>query len=70
MGARYPQTDPVTGQPHPNAGQPEWCFAYGEKEWMNGAIFNIVKQRARGDLLAVPPIPPQGRINCTTGVAI
>ena len=47
-----------------------WCFAYGEEEWMAKKIFNKVAEAARGDILAEPPIQPQGRINCTTGEAI
>lgn len=54
------------GTPDPNAGK-EWCFAYGENEWMSGKRWQKVKDTARGDLLAVPPIRPSGRIDCVTG---
>src|SRR5690606_15813866 len=30
--------------PHPQAGQPEWCFAYGELEWIDPAL-NPLSQR-------------------------
>jgi hypothetical protein len=60
VGARYPQTDPVTGQPHLNAGQPEWCFAYGEKEWMAGRRYADVRTAAIGSMLN----PAVGRIAC------
>lgn len=44
VGARYPAIDPVTGQPHPQAGQPEWCFAYGEEEWRNPALHPLTQR--------------------------
>lgn len=34
-GGKYPLTLPDGTTPHPNAGQ-DWCFAYGEKEWVDG----------------------------------
>lgn len=59
-GERYPVGDP-------NAGQPKWCFAFGEKEWIDGNIFDDVKKAARGDPLASPPVLPIGQVNCITG---
>lgn len=47
-----------------------WYFAYGEKEWVAGKKFQTVKESAKGDLLAEPSLPPVGRLNCTTGVAL
>ncbi|WP_396589155.1 hypothetical protein [Bermanella sp. R86510] len=61
-GGTYPEGDPKAGT--------KWCFAYGEEEWVAGKEFSKVEEAARGDLLADPPIQPQGRINCTTGDAI
>lgn len=55
--------------PDPRAGQ-DWCFAYGEKEWVDGKKFNKAKEDAKGDLLAVPKIQPIGRVNCSTGEPI
>ena len=46
--------------PHPNAGQPEWCFAYGENEWMTGNNWTDVQLAAVGSILR----PPVGRIAC------
>lgn len=69
-GGNYPAdlTD-ENGNPDPKAGT-EWCFKYGEEEWVDGKEFSKIDEAARGDLLADPPIQPQGRINCTTGDAI
>ena len=49
---------------------PVWCFAYGEREWIGGDIFDDVKKAARGDALALPPVSPIGRIDCNTGAAL
>ena len=29
---------------NPEAGQ-EWCFAYGEREWMDASVFNTVREQ-------------------------
>jgi len=50
----------------PRAGQ-DWCFAFGESEWMGGISFEVAFNTARGDALAEPPVPAVGRINCITG---
>lgn len=63
VGARYQP-------PHQSAGQPEWCFQYGESEWLTNTNWADVWDDAMGDPLAMPPAPPVGRINCNTGVAI
>lgn len=55
------------GNPDPRAGQ-DWCFGYGEEEWLVGQAFETVQIDAVGDLTAVPPIQPVGRINCQTGI--
>lgn len=62
-GDKYPATLP-TGLPHPKANQ-DWCFAYGEKEWVDGKVFKNVAKAAKGTL----DKPAQGRINCVTGAA-
>ncbi|MDF3012889.1 MAG: hypothetical protein K0Q78_1093 [Cellvibrio sp.] len=51
---------------HPKSEQ-DWCFAYGESEWMAGKLFSAIKENARGDALAMPPKLPIGRIDCTSG---
>lgn len=51
---------------HPKSEQ-DWCFAYGESDWMAGTSFSIVQENAKGDALAVPPKLPVGRINCISG---
>lgn len=58
------------GNDDDNNGEPDWCFAYGEEEWVSGEAFEGIKLLARGDLLAEPQILPEGRINCTTGAEI
>src|SRR5690606_19298956 len=71
VGGRYDYVrDAVTGAvipdingqpvPHPQAGQPEWCFAYGEGEWRNGQTYVNVRNAALGSILN----PPVGRIAC------
>lgn len=64
VGKYYPDKQP-DGTPHPQAGQPEWCFAYGEKEWLAGADFESALEKAEGNVAR--GIPPKGRKNCTTG---
>lgn len=41
----------------------EWCFGYGEEEWLAGKKFDDVSKLAIGSL----DNPAVGRINCTTG---
>ena len=55
---------------NPNAGEPVWCFAYGEREWRAGESFSVVELRANGNLNVVPPVQPQGRIDCLTGAPL
>lgn len=42
----------------------DWCFAYGEREWMSGVSWDDLRRKAKGDALALPPVAPIGRINC------
>jgi hypothetical protein len=49
------------------AGGQDWCFGYGESEWVSGRTFTQTYEAARGDSLSVPPVAPVGRLNCTTG---
>lgn len=51
------------GNPDPKAGQ-DWCFGYGEEEWLAGKTFNSVRQNASdfdkdGNLQT-----PKGRVSC------
>lgn len=49
--------------PDPNAGK-EWCFAYGEKEWVDGKSWSTALQAA-GDKDKYGNIQtPLGRVNC------
>jgi len=62
-GGKYPvDLKDASGQPDPKAGT-QWCFAYGEKEWVAGTKFDDVKGEAKGSL----DNPAKGRINCSTG---
>jgi hypothetical protein len=58
--------NPSAVPPTPEYKEEGWCFAYGEKEWMDGDKFTDVKNLARGSLDA----PALGRINCSTGAAL
>jgi len=51
----------------PRAGQ-EWCFAYGEREWMESNAFEEIQENAEGNIAR--GINPIGRINCATGEEI
>ena len=62
LGGSYPVGDV-------NAGQ-ELCFAYGEREWVNGKVFDEIKQNADDVDIAGKPQTPIGRVNCLTGVDI
>jgi len=55
VGARYPDTQIVDGEevPHPQAGEPEWCFLYGEREWMNDIEFSDAYRETRRYRLGV-----------------
>ena len=64
-GERQPATL-TDGSVNPQAGEPVWCFAFGEKEWVEGKKFNLVQKAAIGDALT----PGVGRVNCTTGVTL
>jgi hypothetical protein len=62
-GGKYPvDLKDASGQPDPKAGT-QWCFAYGEKEWVAGDEFEIKKTAATGTALK----PAVGRLNCVTG---
>jgi len=56
----------TTEDESPELSAPVWCFAYGEKEWVEGEMFEKIKSRARGTALK----PAVGRIDCTTGESI
>lgn len=53
--------------PDPKAGQ-EWCFAYGEKEWVDGKVWDDIRKEAMGNVVLNKL--PKGRVNCSTGVAL
>jgi len=57
----------TTEDESPELTAPVWCFAYGEKEWVDGDIFEDIEKAARGDALAIPPVSPIGRVDCVTG---
>ena len=56
--------------PFPNTpedeSQEEWCFAYGEKEWLEGKLFSDLRNKAIGSLDS----PAIGRVHCNTGAGI
>lgn len=56
--------------PHPQANQPLWCFAYGEREWRAGERYHDVLDAATGDPTMNPPVLPVGRIDCATGASL
>jgi hypothetical protein len=62
-GERYPVG-------HAQAGDPVWCFVFGEQDWMDGKVFDEVKQEADDVDIAGKPQTPIGRVNCLTGVKI
>ena len=64
------EADPTATPPVLESNEEGWCFAYGEEEWLDGDKFDLIQEAADGDLLAVPPILPIGRINCITGVSL
>jgi hypothetical protein len=51
-------------------GGQSWCFAFGELQWMQGKTFEVVEEAAKGDVLAVPPKAPIGRLDCSNGNAL
>ncbi len=51
---------------NPEAGQPYWCFAYGEDEWLDKENWITVQRDAAGTL----DEPGVGRVNCETGEAL
>ena len=63
LGGNYPAdlTD-ENGNPDPKAGT-EWCFKYGEEEWVDGKEFTKIKTDATGTAIK----PAIGRLNCVTG---
>jgi hypothetical protein len=56
VGGRFPPTQIVGGEEvvHPQAGQPEWCFAYGEEDWVRGVNFASAKNQTRRIRLGIP----------------
>ncbi|MFL0799466.1 MAG: hypothetical protein K6L80_03375 [Agarilytica sp.] len=64
VGNRFPDVDPNTGLPHPQAGQPEWCFEFGEEEWMNGEQWATALLNARSTNILGLPQTPVGRTPC------
>ncbi|ACE85248.1 hypothetical protein CJA_2507 [Cellvibrio japonicus Ueda107] len=50
-------------QANPKAGQ-DWCFAYGEQEWMSGKDWSKVKAAAASVTLDGKPQVPSGNIAC------
>ncbi|MCL4552268.1 MAG: hypothetical protein M1305_01755, partial [Candidatus Marsarchaeota archaeon] len=72
-GEHYPATTTdANGNiiPHPQAGEPVWCFVYGEREWRSGTSYQDTLDAANGDPMAMPPISPVGRVHCATGVPL
>lgn len=60
FGGMYPANYPDATL----AGQ-DYCFAYGEKEWIAGDLFQSVRDSAIGlDSNTGLPIPIQGRLSC------
>ena len=62
--------NPTAIPPTPEYKEEGWCFAYGEKEWVDGTVFDDVKTDAdlydeEGDEKS-----QVGAINCVTGAAI
>lgn len=53
--------------PDPKAGT-DWCFVYGEREWIDGKKFKNIKLEVIGN--AALEITPKGRVNCTTGAPV
>jgi len=64
-GGTYPAdlTD-ENGNPDPKAGT-EWCFKYGEEEWMDGEKFEEVKKAANTEDKYGNPQTPIGRTQCS-----
>lgn len=57
------ESDDVTQKVHPDAGK-DWCFAYGESEWMSGENWASVKQKASPKTARGVWQTPAGQINC------
>ncbi|MDQ2075469.1 hypothetical protein [Marinimicrobium sp. ABcell2] len=55
---------------NPEAGQPLWCFAYGEREWMSGQEYDELAAAASSEDEFGDPQEPVGQINCETGEAL
>jgi len=60
---------PMIPNPAPNAGK-EWCFAYGEADWLAGLAFVDVANAASPVDEDDDAHIPQGQINCTTGISL
>ncbi|ACE84813.1 hypothetical protein CJA_2509 [Cellvibrio japonicus Ueda107] len=61
-----PETDEhgaIRMQANPKAGQ-DWCFGYGEQEWMSGKQWSKVKSDASYFTNLGKPQNPVGRVNC------
>ncbi|MEJ2046270.1 MAG: hypothetical protein P8X74_21420 [Reinekea sp.] len=50
---------PMINNQDPDAGQ-EWCFAYGEAEWLRGVTFDDALNQTRRIILG---IPDEGDVN-------
>lgn len=51
--------------PHPQANNPIWCFAYGEKEWRAGEVFDEIRSAASPVDAAGRPQTSIGQVPCT-----
>ncbi len=57
------EADGVTQKVHPDAGK-DWCFAYGENEWMSGKNWADIKDAADNEDAIGNYKTPVGRVNC------
>ena len=62
LGAHLPYTTYIWVGARDEEGEPDWCFAYGEREWRGGSVFDRVKENAEEG------IAPQ--LDCVTGEVI
>ena len=59
--------DPNTVPPTQELKEEGWCFAYGEKEWVDGKEFEDVAYAANDKDDRGRPKLFSGRVNCSTG---
>lgn len=57
------EADGVTQKVHPDAGK-DWCFAYGESEWMEGKQWSNIKQNASPKSARGVWQTPVGQVDC------